>query len=137
LINVSLSPAEQLIVTGATPSHAVELVTALRGLYQARRGEAVPQVPRIQHDDAIDLVNAFEKLIAPIATALAAELPALWNAWRHSYAAVFDRVARVDNLRAPLPNAATFWNHLLEPFAHHVAAFARHYSSRVFSAASR
>lgn len=130
MFTVALSPAEQLVVRGATPADAVALLAALRTLYADRRGVvpgAAGLVPRVQHDDAIDLVNAYDRLAAPLAARLAFEVPALWAAWRDAYARVFDRVRHTSNLRAPLAGAASLWNSLLTPFGAHLAAFAAHH----------
>ncbi|MEZ4404491.1 MAG: hypothetical protein R3B06_31010 [Kofleriaceae bacterium] len=127
MFTVALSPAEQLIVRGAAPVDAVPLLAALRTLYADRRGVVAAGpgiVPRVRHDDAIDLVNAYDRLAAPLAGRLAIEAPALWAAWRDAYARVFDRVLHATNLRAPLAGAASLWNSLLAPFSTHLAAFA-------------
>lgn len=129
---VSLSPAEQLIVRDARAVEAVALWDALRALYLARRGPVpgdatAPPVPAVHVADAIDLVNAFERLALPLAPALALGAPALWAAWRQAYARVFAVASAAPELYAPLPAAADLWRRLLAPFAHHLAAFAAHH----------
>lgn len=122
----SLSPAEQLIVRDAQPTQAVALWRVLRELYLARRGpsRADPTVPAVLMADAIDLVNAYERLAAPLAAALAVGAPALWAAWRQSYARVFAVVSAAPDLYGPLPAPDKLWLALLAPFAEHLAAFA-------------
>lgn len=129
---VSLTPAEQLVVRDARADEAVALWDALRALYLARRGPvsgdtAAPPVPAVQVADAIDLVNAYERLAMPLAPALALGAPALWAAWRQAYARVFAVATHAPNLYAPLPAAADLWRRLLAPFATHLAAFAAHH----------
>ena len=124
----SFTPAEQLVVPGASPAQAVALWRALHDLYLARRGPASTgsSVPAVLMADAIDLVNAYERLAAPLAGALAVGAPALWAAWRQSYARVFSVVSAAPRLYAPLPAPEKLWHGLLAPFAEHLAAFASH-----------
>lgn len=123
---LALTPAEQLVVEHATPTDALVLWRSLRDLYLARRGPASTgsSVPAVLMADAIDLVNAYERLAAPLAGALAVGAPALWAAWRQSYARVFAVVSAAPRLYAPLPAPEKLWHGLLAPFAEHLAAFA-------------
>lgn len=125
---VTLSPAEQLIVRDATAAEAIDLWRALVALYHARRGPSRedPALPAATVADAVDLVNAYERIAAPIAPALAYAAPALWAAWRGAYAHVFAVATAAPNLHAPMPGAVALWRGLLEAFAHHLAAFASH-----------
>lgn len=125
----TLSPAEQLIVAGARAADAVALWHVLHRLYAGRRGaaassSAAPVAPAVNHTDAIDLVNAYERLAAPLAAVLARDAAALWAAWRRSYARVFEVVSAAPDLRAPLPAPSTLWFRLLRPFAEQLQTFA-------------
>lgn len=126
LPSASLTPAEQLVVHGASAAQAVALWRALHELYLVRRGPAPggAAVPAVLMADAIDVVNAFERLAAPLAGALAVGAPALWAAWRQSYARVFAVVSAAPRLYAPIPAPEKLWHGLLAPFAEHLAAFA-------------
>ena len=129
-MHVSLTPAEQLVVRDATPIDAVALWLELQRLYFAHRGRdtAAPlslQIPATNHTDVIDLVNAFEKLVAPIAPLVVAlGHGALWTAWRRAYARVFQVVSAAPNLRARFPDNRALWLGMLEPFARQLAAVA-------------
>ncbi|MEO8553646.1 MAG: hypothetical protein ABI678_26915, partial [Kofleriaceae bacterium] len=98
--------------------------------YATRRGldpmaPAVDAIPATIHTDAIDLVNAFEKLIAPILPrVLALEHDALWLAWHRAYARVFQVVSDAPDLRARFPDNRALWLGMLDPFARSLAALA-------------
>ena len=125
-----LTPAEQLVVRDASPADAVLLWHQLRRLYTTHRGldpsaPAADAIPATIHTDAIDLVNAFEKLIAPIAPlTIAVDHGALWLAWRRAYARVFQVVGDAPNLRARFADNRALWLGMLEPFARRLAALA-------------
>ena len=82
-------------------------------------------IPATIHTDAIDLVNAFETLIAPIAPlVIAVDHGALWFAWRRAYARVFQVVSDAPDLRARFPDNRALWLGMLDPFARSLAALA-------------
>jgi len=129
-MHTSLSPAGQLIVRDATPADAVALWHRLRTLYTSRRGidpsaPADDAIPATIHTDAIDLVNAFEKLGFPTRSrGLGFDHSALWIAWRGAYARVFQVVGDAPDLRARFPDNRALWLGMLEPFARSLATLA-------------
>ncbi|MBP8806719.1 MAG: hypothetical protein KBG48_11480 [Kofleriaceae bacterium] len=125
LPTVHLTPADQLVVRDAHARSAVALLTAVRTLYQSRRGLDVAGAPRVLHDDALDLINAFEAIAAPIAAHLAQVKPGLWRAWRRAYDSVWRVVLQVDNVKRPLPDPSMLWDRLLAPFARYLQDAAR------------
>ena len=122
---VHLSPADQLLVRDADAQHAVALFDAVRALYASRRGVDPAGAPRVLHDDALDLITAFDAVAAPIAPHLANTKPGLWNAWRRAYDSVWRAVLNVDNVKRPLPDPSTLWDRLLAPFAAYLQGAAR------------
>lgn len=130
MLTTYLTPAEQLVVGGAGPADAVALWHQLRRVYTPRRGidptaPAADVIPATIHTDAIDLVNAFERLVAPILPRVVAlDHGALWLAWRRAYARVFQVVTEAPDLRARFPDNRALWLGMLDPFARSLAALA-------------
>jgi hypothetical protein len=124
-----LTPAAQLVVPDATIADSLELNRELRRVFLERRGPTPPDpsLPAIQFQDAIELVNAWEKIIAPYAGVLVVHLPQLWHAWRTAYSNVFAAVSNAPNLRDRFPHPDTLWFRLFDPLAIHLDEFARSY----------
>lgn len=130
MLHPYLTPAEQLVVGGGGPSDAVALWHQLHHVYLRHRGfdpnaPAVESIPATIHTDALDLVNAFEKLIAPILPRLVAvEHGALWLAWRRAYAHVLETVTAAPDLRARFPDNRALWLGMLDSMARALSALA-------------